>query len=169
MNKNIFRKASLDSISSPEQLNDYIKVSTPSVWIVLAALIVLVGAVIAWGFAGNLPTTISVPCMASDGIVHCYLSTEDASKVRIGQPALITWEGLSDVKGKVASVGTVPMSQAEIHAEIKSDYLVQRLTNEQFAVKVIITPEEIPKNYIKTLLVVNIIADSIRPIDFLLK
>lgn len=48
--KNIFRKSSLDKISSPEKLNDYIKVSNPSVWIVLAAIAVLLVAVVIWGY-----------------------------------------------------------------------------------------------------------------------
>lgn len=41
MNEEIFRKQSVDKLSSPEQLNDYIKVTSPSVWIFLSAIIVL--------------------------------------------------------------------------------------------------------------------------------
>ena len=37
----VFRKKSLDQINSPEQLDDYIRVTTPSVWIVLLALVVI--------------------------------------------------------------------------------------------------------------------------------
>ena len=37
----IFRKSALDSISSPEQLTDYLKVTDPGVWIILAAVILL--------------------------------------------------------------------------------------------------------------------------------
>mgnify|MGYP007122110349 CR=1 FL=1 len=37
----IFRKKSLDRIESPEQLNDYIRVTSPGIWIFLAAAIVL--------------------------------------------------------------------------------------------------------------------------------
>ena len=43
-NDTLFRKSSLDSISLPEQLNDYIKVSNTSVWLVLAALFALLAA-----------------------------------------------------------------------------------------------------------------------------
>lgn len=32
MSNNLFRTKSIEHISSPEQLNDYIRVSTPSVW-----------------------------------------------------------------------------------------------------------------------------------------
>ena len=37
----IFREKSITRVSSPEQLNDYIRVTTPSVWIVLIALVLL--------------------------------------------------------------------------------------------------------------------------------
>jgi len=51
---NIFRKTSLDRISSPEHLNDYIKVSNPSVWLVLAAVAVLLAAAVIWGFTAEI-------------------------------------------------------------------------------------------------------------------
>ena len=47
--KDIFRKSSLDRMSSPEKLNDYIKVSNPSVWIILGAIAAILIAVIIWG------------------------------------------------------------------------------------------------------------------------
>ena len=37
MSDQIFRKKSLDRISSPEQLNDYIRVANPGIWMILAA------------------------------------------------------------------------------------------------------------------------------------
>ena len=36
----IFRKKSLERVQSPEQLNDYIKVANPGVWLVLIAVII---------------------------------------------------------------------------------------------------------------------------------
>jgi len=50
----IFRKTSLERISSPERLNDYIKVSNPSVWIILAAIAVLLAAAVVWGFTAEI-------------------------------------------------------------------------------------------------------------------
>ena len=50
----IFRKKSMDRISSPEQLNDYIRVTTPSVWIVLGALIVLLVGMVLWSILGTV-------------------------------------------------------------------------------------------------------------------
>ena len=50
----VFRKKSLDQINSPEQLDDYIRVTTPSVWIVLLALVVLLVGVLAWSILGTI-------------------------------------------------------------------------------------------------------------------
>lgn len=50
----IFRQKSIDKISSPEKHDDYIRVTTPSVWIPLAAIAILLVGVIVWGFLGEL-------------------------------------------------------------------------------------------------------------------
>ena len=41
MSEKLFRKQSLDKVTSPEQLNDYVRVSNPGVWMILAAVIIL--------------------------------------------------------------------------------------------------------------------------------
>ena len=54
MNNNIFRQKSIDRVSSPEKLDDYIRVTTPSVWITLAAIVILLVGLIIWGTFGEL-------------------------------------------------------------------------------------------------------------------
>ncbi len=50
----IFREKSMDRISSPEQLNDYIRVTRPSVWLVLLALVILLSGMLAWSILGRV-------------------------------------------------------------------------------------------------------------------
>ena len=50
---NIFRRKSIDRVSSPEQLNDYIRVTTPPVWLVLLAIILLLAGMVAWSVFGT--------------------------------------------------------------------------------------------------------------------
>jgi hypothetical protein len=52
--KNIFRQANVDRMLSPEKLNDYIKVSRLSVWLVLAAILVLIIGAGIWAFTFEL-------------------------------------------------------------------------------------------------------------------
>ena len=54
MNNSVFRKKSLERISSPEQINDYIRVITPGMWILLIVIILLVIAGITWGLCVTL-------------------------------------------------------------------------------------------------------------------
>lgn len=50
----LFRKKSLDRISAPEELNDYIRVTTPSVWLVLAATMILLLGMLVWSIFGTV-------------------------------------------------------------------------------------------------------------------
>lgn len=55
---NIFRKSSLDRISSPERLNEYIKITHPGVWSVLFGCLALLIAVGFWMFFGVIPDSV---------------------------------------------------------------------------------------------------------------
>lgn len=58
MSTGIFRKSALERISSPEQLNEYIKITNPGVWSILLACLVLLVAVGFWAFSGNVSDTV---------------------------------------------------------------------------------------------------------------
>ncbi|MBR3106332.1 MAG: hypothetical protein IKH30_03990 [Clostridia bacterium] len=53
----VFRKKTLDRISSPEQLTDYLRVTNPGIWVILAAVIVLLAGIFVWSMVGTLETT----------------------------------------------------------------------------------------------------------------
>lgn len=53
----LFREKSLERVSSPEQLDDYIRVTTPSVWIVLAATVIILAGMLAWSVFGTVNVT----------------------------------------------------------------------------------------------------------------
>lgn len=53
----LFREKSLERVSSPEQLDDYIRVTTPSVWIVLLATVFILAGMLAWSIFGTVTMT----------------------------------------------------------------------------------------------------------------
>lgn len=59
MSQNLFREVSLERLSSPEQLDQLIKVTSPRAWFALIALGCILMSVIAWGFLGSIPTKIT--------------------------------------------------------------------------------------------------------------
>lgn len=60
MNKSIFRKKSLERISSPEEIDDYMKVTSPSMWLVLGAILLLLAALIFWSITARIESTVVV-------------------------------------------------------------------------------------------------------------
>jgi len=55
----VFRKVALERMSSPEQLDQLLRVTTPKTWLALLALIAFLGAAVAWGYFGELTTRVS--------------------------------------------------------------------------------------------------------------
>src|SRR5688572_11542552 len=55
----LFRKAALQRLSSPEQLDLLMQVTNPRAWLALAALGLLLVAAILWSIFGVIPTKIS--------------------------------------------------------------------------------------------------------------
>ena len=50
----LFRASSLEQISSPEKLNEYIRVSRPSVWIILGAVAAIIAAAVFWAVTAEI-------------------------------------------------------------------------------------------------------------------
>ncbi|MHB8157173.1 MAG: NHLP bacteriocin system secretion protein [Desulfocucumaceae bacterium] len=59
MKGDLFRKVSLDKLSSPEQLDKLITVTTPKAWLSLLAIGFILAAAVVWGVFGSIPTKIS--------------------------------------------------------------------------------------------------------------
>lgn len=70
---NIFRKETLERISSPEQLNDYLHVTNPGIWVILAAVIVLLAGVFVWSCTGSLETRSPATMIVKDHVAEVVL------------------------------------------------------------------------------------------------
>jgi HlyD family secretion protein len=57
MEKSIFRQVSLDRLSSPEQLDQLLRVTGPRSWVALTAIFLLLAGAVLWGCVGSIPTT----------------------------------------------------------------------------------------------------------------
>ena len=75
--KQIFREKSIEQLSAPEQLMDYLRVTGPGIWLILIGIIVLMAGILIWGVVGSISSSVSVPAQAEDGVLHCYVLQED--------------------------------------------------------------------------------------------
>ncbi len=58
MKESIFRQKSIERISSPEKIDDYMKINGISMWLVMGFILLLLIAVIIWGFKGKIEDTV---------------------------------------------------------------------------------------------------------------
>lgn len=86
MGEEIFRKKSLDKAKSPDNLDDYIRVSNPSVWLLLISVIVLLVGACVWGIFGHVDSTVSSLVSVKNSEAVCYVAEEDISSVQEGMP-----------------------------------------------------------------------------------
>ena len=92
----VFRKVSLDRLSSPEQLDQMIRVTSPLGWTALLAIGLLLAGLLAWGVTGSIPTTINgggiliktgglVNVVAPVGGQISHIYVEEGDQIRKGQ------------------------------------------------------------------------------------
>lgn len=84
MNESLFRKKSLEKVTSPEQLKQYIRVSNPGLWMVLFAIVILLVGVVVWGYVAQLETTLPTAIIANSGEGIVYISEDDVQKISEG-------------------------------------------------------------------------------------
>ena len=101
----LFREQSIERATSPEQLNDYIKVTNPGVWIVLAAVLFLLAGFFVWGVVGKLETKVNAVAVSGEGKVVCYVREEDAGEIEAGDAVR-----LGDGEFSVLSVSAQPVA-----------------------------------------------------------
>lgn len=80
-NESIFRKESLERVNSPDELNDYIRVTGPRAWMVLSAIVILLSGFIVWGSFGWVESSVPASVEVKGGQAMCYLSSQNAGEI----------------------------------------------------------------------------------------
>jgi len=75
-NNTIFRQKSLDRVTSVEDMEKYIKTTTPSLWLLLVSIIVFLVGVITWAATGKINVETVSGCNVNDGKVKCIISED---------------------------------------------------------------------------------------------
>lgn len=118
----LFTKEASEKLRSPDDIDEYVRVTNPSVWVVLAACTTLLIGLFAWGFLGTVETSVKTLGTCVKGEVVCFLPTEKVSEVHVGDVASVDGELM-----EVAALSAVPVSRAEARDIVGSDYLASTL------------------------------------------
>ena len=132
----LFRKTAQDKIASPEQLDSYIKVASPSIWVALVAVLLFFAALAYWANTGKIPTTTTTNGAVVNGSVYCFVSASDVGKFQSGDTAKVL--GLDGAY--ITSVGTKPVSSSEAAKLVTSDYSLSQLSLSDWNYVVLVTP-----------------------------
>lgn len=107
----LFRKKTLDRIATPEQLTDYLRVTSPGMWVILAAVILLLVGVFVWSAVGTLESSTDARAIIRDHEADVVLT--GAGMLEAGMPLRVA--GREFV---IASVGTDDYGRRVGHAEV---------------------------------------------------
>jgi len=83
-NNDLFRKKAVERITSPEKLNDYIHVTSPSIWMALGAIILILVGALVWATFGNIYTTVNGAGVVRDENLVIYVKVSDRPSVKEG-------------------------------------------------------------------------------------
>ena len=115
----ILNKRATEKLRSPDDLDKYVRVTNPSVWVILLACLSLVFGLLMWGLFGTVSTSVGTTGTVRGGEAYCLLSPEDAAKVHEGDPV-----NLGGERGTVGAISKMPLSLDELKATVGSDYLL---------------------------------------------
>ena len=97
----LYRKESMDRIQSPEQLNDYLRITNPSVWVVLGAVIVLLLGLLVWSSFARIDSHADGTAQVESGVMTVWFD-DDAQIQNIRSGMTVT---VGDTASPITSVG----------------------------------------------------------------
>ena len=178
---------------SEEELSEYIHAMKPGLAAVIVSLLVLLVAVIVWGFAGTLPVTETVLGLTVDSsdydldektkkkmfsdeeglLVVCFA---DASRFNgqaireFGDEAVLKMPDQRTFKGKIESRIMVPISREEAKTILfDNEWVLNQCVKQNYNWMLTIRPDEDLGQYAFTLSEVTLLTEEVPPIRFLMK
>jgi hypothetical protein len=139
----IFRKKAIKRLSSPEQLDQLIKVTGSKAWLILAVFIVLLSLAIIWGFMAKLPVKVvgkgviihenAIKNIVKEVLeVEVFIPAIKGADIEPGMVAEVELLTVSKEKhgfiwGQVSSVARYPITHKEALAIFRDEDLVRKI------------------------------------------
>ena len=114
----LFRKKAMARISSPEDLTSYLRVTSPGMWIVLAAVIALLVGVFAWSAVGTLETTVDATAIVHSHTAQIVASGQGADELEAGMPLRIASQEFVIALVRATAYAELPLPDGSYDATI---------------------------------------------------
>ena len=154
----LFREKSLEAIESPESLNDYLRVTSPGVWLIMGTVIALLAGLILWGVFGRIDTTVKLAVKSENGSAICYVPYKALDSVVKAGKVTLDGETYDLFKPEKSDIVTVS-EEMDPYLRIAGNLAVGDMT-------VVVPLETAPADGTYT---AAAITESLKPIDLLLQ
>ncbi len=137
MSNQIFRKKSLERVSSPEELNEYVRVIRPSALILTAAIIIVMVGGLIWANFGMLESRINTVVSVNDGVATCIVQKSAVD--------VVTSEMFIEISDEEFPIGHVALTTGEsgLQYEIMAEARVANGVYDAWIVKEKIRPMDL--------------------------
>jgi multidrug efflux pump subunit AcrA (membrane-fusion protein) len=155
MDEKIFRKVSIDRLSSPEQLDRMITVTSTRSWLLLLAIGCILTTVIIWGITGSMETNVTARGMLikSGGTIDIYASsTGQITDIRVVPGDYIDKgdivarisrvELVEQISGLLDEIKLIKSNNSENETVMALDEQVKELRKKLMASSVVISREQ---------------------------
>lgn len=147
----LFRKSSLERVSSPDQLNEYIKVTSPNLIVLLVGIFTILIAGAIWIFSGAIPKTVDMPGVIATDVygnqkVYCFVPIGTSKRLETGMevqisPDYANKEEYGYIKGHILSVGKDVINEQYLTQNFANPQIVVNLAAEAMARSNVVTIE----------------------------
>ena len=142
--RNIFRKAALDRLSSPDQLDSLLSVTSPLSWLALLAALGLLALGVVWACLGTITTRVEgqgAVSIAETVEAILYVPADEVQQVRVGMPTEIVpsnarREEAGFVRGEVTAIGGSPTDAAVVGEAVGDSPEVRKMLDAGAVVEV---------------------------------
>ena len=154
----IFRKDVVDKLNSPEKLDEYLRVTRPSTWILLGAVIALLVGIFVWSVFGRMDTIVNTAAMVMNEDAVCFIRADSVAKLEPGMEVKVNGEKLT-----IQSIAETPtrVSGSELGEYLLS---VGGLQEGEWVYAVTLTGSQLPAGIYPA----EVVVESIAPMSFIM-
>ena len=127
MQNRLFRSKVMDRVSSPEQLHDYMRVTSPAIWMVLGAVIALLAGLLVLSSVKRLETLLPAEAQVDNGVMEITLppskggEVDDGMTVRVAGREVAIEYVREDETGDTVCTANLDVEDGTYDAEIVTD------------------------------------------------
>ena len=114
MDENLFRKSSIERATSPEQLNNYIKINSVNVWVLLISIIIFLFGALVWSCIGHIDTTLEVGAVVEKGEMTLSVMADQIDNISEGQKVMVKGNSKEYF---ISSISEFPTAESEVNPD----------------------------------------------------